>query len=374
MVFDSSAEFWSTSLDKELLSGPDQMNSLVGVLFRFRHHEVAVMADIEKMFDSFHVNPKKRNFLRFLWFQSEDPSKKIVECRMTVHLFGNGPSPAVATFALRKTVDDGEERFGKATRHFIHRNLYLDDGLISRPTAKEAIELIKSTQASLATANIRLHKVVSNCPEVMEALPVEDRDKDVRDLDLRQDVLPVQRSLDVYWALTNDTFTFKVSLPEKPFTRRGVLSVVNSVYEPLGIAVPVVLKGKLLLQRYGIMGRRRNGEQLNWDDFLPDNLMQRLECWKDSLINLDQVSFCRCYKPKDFGQVVRIEIHSFSDASQDASGAVVCLRQLNERNDVNIFFLFGQSKVAPPSQLLSLVWNSAGQCCQRRPLRKFLKK
>lgn len=161
-----------------------------------------------------------------------------MEYRMTVHLFGNGPSPAVATFGLRRTADDGEERFGKPTRDFVHRNVYVDNGLASRATSEEAIELIKNIQAALATANIRLHKVVSNRPEVMEALPADDRAKDVRDLDLRHDLLPVQRSLGVYWNLTEDTFTFKVSVPEKPFTRRGVLSVVNSVYDPSKLQPP----------------------------------------------------------------------------------------------------------------------------------------
>ena len=93
VVFDSSAEFKGTSLNKELLPGPDLMNSLVGVLFRFRHHEVGIMADIEQMFHSFHVNPKHRDFLRFLWFEDNDPTKKIKEYHITVHLFGNGPSP-----------------------------------------------------------------------------------------------------------------------------------------------------------------------------------------------------------------------------------------------------------------------------------------
>ena len=211
----------------------------------------------------------------------------------------------------------------------------------------EAIDLIKSTQTALATANIRLHKVISNRPEVMEALPADDRAKDVRDLDLRHDVLPVQRSLGVYWDLKNDTFTFKVSLPEKPFTRRGVLSVVNSVYDPLGIAAPVVLRGKRLLQQLVVMGNRRNADRLNWDDPLPDDLLQFWRSWKDSLTDLERVAVPRCYKPQAFGPVVRNEIHSFSDASQDAIGAVVYLRQFNERNEVSLSFLFGQSKVAP---------------------------
>eukprot|EP00064_Thunnus_orientalis_P013881 superscaffoldBa00002325_g13922 len=49
-----------------------------------------------------------RNFLRFLWFQNNDPAKDIIECRMRVHFFGNSPSPAVAIYCLRQSVQDGD--------------------------------------------------------------------------------------------------------------------------------------------------------------------------------------------------------------------------------------------------------------------------
>ena len=211
VVFDSSAEYQGVSLNKELLAGPDEMNSLFGVLVRFRQESVGVMCDVEQMFYSFHVNPEHRNFLRFLWFEDNDLSKDIVECQMTVHLFGNGPSPAVATFGMRKTADHGEEKFGTETKEFVHRDFFVDDGLTSRATEPEVTDLVKNAQAMLATANLRLHKVVSNSIPVMESLPVQDRAKDVRDLDLRHDVLPTQRSLGVYWDLEGDAFTFRVS-------------------------------------------------------------------------------------------------------------------------------------------------------------------
>ena len=80
----------------------------------------------------------------------------------------------------------------------------------------------------------------------------------MRDLELRLDSfsLPAQRSLGVFWDLETDAFTVKVSLPEKPFTRRGVLSIVNSVYDPLGSAVPVMLDGRKKLQQLVHMGQR----------------------------------------------------------------------------------------------------------------------
>jgi hypothetical protein len=98
---------------------------------------------------------------------------------------------------------------------------------------------VRGTQLTLATASLRLHKVSSNSVAVMEAFPAEDRAKDIRDLDLRQDALPAQRTLGVQWDLGNDALTLSVHPPEKPFTRKGVLSVVNSIYDPLGLTAPV---------------------------------------------------------------------------------------------------------------------------------------
>ena len=69
VVFDCSAEFHGTSLNKELLPGPDLTNQLVGVLTRFRTEEVAFMADIEAMFHQVHIPEKERSFLRYLWWE-----------------------------------------------------------------------------------------------------------------------------------------------------------------------------------------------------------------------------------------------------------------------------------------------------------------
>ena len=75
-----------------------------------------------------------------------------------IHLFGNGASPAVATYGLRRTVHDGEEH-DPGVKEFVQRNVYVDDGLISKPTAEELVTLVRNTPAALASANLRPHKV-----------------------------------------------------------------------------------------------------------------------------------------------------------------------------------------------------------------------
>ena len=147
VVFDSSAQECGISLNNVLLSGPDMNNSLLGVLLRFRKALVALTADIQQMFYGFLVREDHRNYLRFLWHKDNDLSKEVAEYRMRVHVFGNSPSSAVAIYGLRRAAQEGEQKNGSDSRHFVERHFYVDDGLISLPTEAKAIDLLKRTQA-----------------------------------------------------------------------------------------------------------------------------------------------------------------------------------------------------------------------------------
>ncbi|KAM4807850.1 uncharacterized protein WCC33_000269 [Rhinophrynus dorsalis] len=114
------------------------------------------------MFHCFIVCEDHRNFLRFLWHRNNNMDNEIMEYRMKVHVFGNSPSPAVATYGLRRTALDGEKEYGVDARHFVERDFYVDDGLKSLPTDEEAIDLLQRTQGMLSEANLRLHKIASN--------------------------------------------------------------------------------------------------------------------------------------------------------------------------------------------------------------------
>lgn len=104
-VFDSSATFEGVSLNSELLSGPQLINNLLGVLVRFRKERIGIMADIQKKFYSFTVREDHRSYLRFLWYRDNNFEKDLIEYRMRVHLFGNKPSPSIANYALHKTAE-----------------------------------------------------------------------------------------------------------------------------------------------------------------------------------------------------------------------------------------------------------------------------
>ena len=109
---------------------------------------------------------------------------------------------------------------------------------------------------------MRLHKIVSNDSNVMTNFPSEDLVKDLMSLDPSKDALPIRRSLGISWELKSDAFTFRITPDEKPFTRRGLLSTLNSFYDPLGLAALILIRGKLLL-------RKMNAATKDWGQILP---------------------------------------------------------------------------------------------------------
>ena len=124
--------------------------------------------------------------------------------------------------------------------------------------------------------------------------------------------------------------------------------MVNSVYDPLGLAAPVLLHGRLLLQQLVSMGKKKTATApLGWDDPLPEELSLGWQSWKNALPDLQNVLIRRCYHPPQFGPITRAELHAFSDASLRAIGVAVYLRLFNCKEEHSVSLVFGQAKVAP---------------------------
>jgi hypothetical protein len=109
----------------------------------------------------------------------------------------------------------------------------------------------------LQRGGFRLTKWVSNSPKVVGSIPEPERAGSVKDVCPGQPTL--ERALGVQWNVGLDQFGFKIKMKGKLSTRRGVLSLVSSVYDPLGFAALFVLVAKMLMQELC----RKN---LSWND------------------------------------------------------------------------------------------------------------
>jgi len=178
----------------------------LGSIIHFSQELIAKLADVEGMFHQVRVAPDDCHAVRFLWWPNNDLSKEPVDYQMLVHLFGTTSSPSCSSFCLKKTASDNLdefEGFGSPNGLVNHRN-------------------------------------------VIATVPVTERAPYVVNLDLED--LPVERTLGVQWAMETDDFNFRIMDEGKAPTRRGILSVVSTMYDPLGLIAPINLPAKSLLQ------------------------------------------------------------------------------------------------------------------------------
>ena len=133
---------------------------------------------------------------------------------------------------------------------------------------------------------------------------------------------------------------FRIILKDKPVTRRGILSSVSSVYDPLGFAAPFILFGKQLSQEL-------YASKKGWDEELSTGQKMKCERWRSQLPELKSIKIDRCFKPKDFGKVSDISLHHFSDACDTGYGQVSYIRLENINGKVNCSFLMDKSRVTP---------------------------
>lgn len=336
VVFDASATFASHSLNSLLLQGPDLNNSLIGVLTRFREKEVAVACDIERMFYCFKVDEEYRDFLRFLWF---DKAGHVVDYRMTVHVFGASSSPGCAKFGLLQLAKDYGNSFPEAQR-FITDCFYVDDGLYSCGSIEEATKILCDTTSICSKGHLKLHKLMSNKIEVLRSFPKSDWASDLEDLPGCYEKNPVERALGINWCPIQDElyFDFKVKLND--VTRRQILATVASIFDPLGFLAPVILVGRIILQRLCKTGA-------NWDEPVPTSIAKDWASWLQDLSKLSNFRMRRNMKPENFGEPVSVEVHTFADASNTGYGACSYLRLVNKSGWVHCSFLFGKSRVVP---------------------------
>ena len=347
IVFDSSAKYQGVSLNDCLLQGPDETNRLVGVLIRFRLEEVAVSADIECMFHSFYVPPDQRDYQCFFWWKDNDPNKKLVVFRANVHVFGHTSIPSVATYGLRYTTKSAAASIHPEACEFIMDNFYVDDGLRSEKTPSDAISTLKKTREILSHYNIRLHKIASSNSSVLTAFPSSEIATNINSVNLQESL--AQRALGITWEIDRDEFQLKCHIKKTEFTKRSVLSVNGSLFDPLGIASPVGLTGKILQRKIFLStpDTQASSKRDYWDEPLPEDHKREWSSWISQLESVSCVKLPRCYHPPGFGDIVLNEIHVFCDASMDSIAHVMYLRQMDDHQNIAVSFLFASSKIAP---------------------------
>ncbi|XP_068243758.1 uncharacterized protein [Palaemon carinicauda] len=280
------------------------------------------------------VIPKEdRNALRFIWFND---AGEIIHYRMTRHVFGGVWCSSSSAYTLGRVLVDNVD-VPPLVSGTIKRSFYVDDFLKSVPYKSLVSEVVKGTTEVLSKGGFRLTKFVINDEELLSLVPVQERASEVEFLKNFD-----SRAFGIAWDVAGDEFFFRVNLAQEcntNLTRRKILSMLASIYDPLGLVNPVTVKGKLLLQKATIC-------KLSWDDPVPEGLAHKWSQWYSSLEGLREIRISRCIKPIKFNEAA-LELHHFSDASQVAYGCSTYLRSTHQSGEIHVALVVSKSKVAP---------------------------
>ena len=127
-------------------------------------------------------------------------------------------------------------------------------------------------------------------------------------------------------------------MKEKPKTRRGMLSTLSSVYDPLGFVAPFILQGRKILQHLC-------EENLQWDEIVPQSIQDNWEEWKRNVQQLSGIKIQRCLIAKGSKQIKHCSLHHFSDASEEGYGQVTYLQTVDENSRIFCNMVMTKSRV-----------------------------
>ena len=363
IVFDGSQKSGSKqlSLNDMLVLGDNFMPSLFDTLIRFRAHSIALTADIEKAFLQIEIKESDRDSLRFLWFDNiAEANPSVVTFRWCRLAFGLKPSPSILGATIKQHISLFQDEYPEVVKVLSH--LYADDLSCGVDSREEALNLYKTSKEILAKGGFNLRKWKTNDKALLASIkaaegseggsseksnepPVSEDKQSYSDYSMG---LPTAdqatKILGVNWHPQTDELFFNLQqiyqfAEQLPPTKRSLLKVAAKVFDPLGCLSLFTIKLKVFFQELCI-------EKVPWDEPLSGDNLKRYDTLLSEANNIKGIKVPRSFvKPGE--RVKSVEIHAFSDASEQAYACVIYLRVLYESGEVEIHFVASKAKVAP---------------------------
>ncbi|XP_058827306.1 uncharacterized protein LOC131687250 [Topomyia yanbarensis] len=344
LVWDAAATTCGISLNSALLAGPDLMEPLIHVLYRFRQSRFAICGDIREMFHQVAIRIEDQHCQRFFMRDEADRNEPSTYV-MQVMTFGASCSPTTAQFVKNRNAERFSKPYPAATRAII-RCTYVDDMLSSTETEQEAIDLAKSVWFIHNQGGFEIRNWMSNSPVVLKALCGDQSTE--KSLDLTS-TLATEKVLGMWWCTKTDCFTYKLNrarlredlLGGKCFpTKREVLRTMMTIYDPLGLIAHYLMYLKVLLQEIWRTG-------VNWDEKVNQTSFDKWQTWLKLLPEIENLQIPRCYRLRmSIEGLTSVQLHTFVDASENGMAAVAYLR-FEAKGTVECSLVAAKTRVAP---------------------------
>ena len=360
VVWDCAAKFdhrgTKKSLNSEIELTPNRLQDLFKLLLRMRKYKNVVLSDISEMFLKVVLDPADRRYHRF-HFNGE-------EYEWLVILFGNLSSPNGSQKVIQLNCNLNGEGLDEALES-VRNACYMDDVADSRPDEKQALELAQQLIRLFEQCGMKVQKFYSNSELVCKNLDQDLLAKAITFDEATHDVIyNVGRVLGMSYSVPDDCLTYagkfrdvkewvkgKVDIclnlnrdPEDQepaeqsgWTKRKLTQISASVFDPLGLIAPFLVRSRVLIQRVWML-------KIGWDELLPEEICTPWMEWLGQFAEIPEIKIPRWTGLKARG--TSYQLHTFCDASEEGICAVTYIR-VKSAKSVSSVILAAKSRVSP---------------------------
>ena len=280
-IMDAKARNSGTSLNDMLFTGPDLLTNLFSMLLNFRMGQYVINGDITEMFPQIMVTDEDTRMLAFLWEDTQGEMEVYLNLR---HIFGATCSPSIANFCIKHVAKDQPD---PVVKWLLLSAIYMDDFYGSFDNKEEGRLKSSVVKDELAKFGFVLGKLISNHPQMLEGFDEKEIDPVFKALKNPSNEVVKAKALGVIWNLKNDCFQLASRKLGEGFVNLSqFLSVLASVYDPLGFFGPYIMSGKLLMKESWICLR-------DWKKPIPPDLAEACEKWAAGLKKVSQLEIER---------------------------------------------------------------------------------
>lgn len=332
VVFDASASSSSgVSLNDVLCIGPKLQVDIKDILLKCRLKRYMFTADIEKMYRQILVRSADCLYQHILW--RNDPMDEVQEFELLTVTYGVNAAPYLAIRCLHEL--DTQQGFQfPAAKGILIESTYVDDIVVGADTEDEILQKQDHIIRLLRAGGCKLKKWTSNCHSIFKRLSSTDRTQ-LLSLDPKDDCSV--KVLGLHWDTLADNFGYHTNITESLNSKRGVLSAIARLYDPIGALGPTILWAKCFMQELW-------QNKLEWDEPLPISL---LSTWKQFISELSSINQIALSRYIDLQNCSDIQLLGFSDASLRGYAATAYLRIKYLNNHIKVYFLATKTKVSP---------------------------
>ncbi|XP_015438112.1 PREDICTED: uncharacterized protein LOC107193222, partial [Dufourea novaeangliae] len=282
------------------------------------------------MYRQIELSADHRKYHKILW--REHRNHPIQTFILNTVTYGTASAPFLATRTLQQLAEDEGSSFPLAA-HALQNDFYVDDMLTGAPTFTQA-EILRDQLINLtAKGGFQLRQWASNDPRLIEPLQT------FKDQHMTLSFTDSKKTLGLFWHPQNDTIGYSVkecdSLPK--LTKRGILSCIAQLFDPLGLLGPIIVKAKLIMQELWKLN-------IHWDESVPFDIYSVWNEFQSQLVTIRQFNVPRLIID-DHTQ--NIQLHGFCDASERAYGACLYIRSTNIHGQHSVKLVCSKSRVAP---------------------------